>query len=268
MCAWWEEVNSVPWISSAEASPVRTSLAQVRALALLESARASGVSLLVSSRSLFPDGWSSKTSLVAPSAGSTESRVIWKSAAMRAYRFRCRQAMSALRTAAHESSWLPTLTIDGNYNRKGMSSKSGDGLRTALLPTLLSSAATRGGDKYMRGDLTLKSTLRLLPTLTSSNYGSNQGGARGTLSPCRPSLDTLARQRLLPSLCSRDANGPRGKHSKGGSDLPGTMGGHLNPEWCLWFMGFPEGYLDVEDALVFGPSVTRSSRSKRKSSAG
>jgi hypothetical protein len=68
----------------------------------------------------------------------------------------------------------------------------------------------------------------------------------------------------LPTLCLREKGpGPANKH-KGGKDLPGTLGGHLNPDWCLWFMGFPAGWLDVDDAPAFVRSVTRSSRSKAK----
>lgn len=46
--------------------------------------------------------------------------------------------MQALCTGENESGLLPTLTVCGNYNRKGASKTSGDGLATALakLPTL------------------------------------------------------------------------------------------------------------------------------------
>lgn len=166
------------------------------------------------------------------------SCVSWNSSAMRSYRSRSARAMSALLTFENDSSLLPTVTVHGNYNQSGKWGKdgsSGDGLRTALvkqLPTLLSSAADRGGDSYPRGN----------PTL----YGA-----------------------LLPTLNSRDEKGPGpAAKTKGGSDLPGTLGGHLNPEWCLWFMGFPAGWLDVDDAHVFGRSATPSSRKLPKSSAG
>jgi hypothetical protein len=129
---------------------------------------------------------------------------------------------------------LSTLTVFGNYNRKGASSESGDGLRTALLPTLLSSAEDKGGATYGRGNLTLRGTLELLPTLTTRD---------------------------------EKGPGPANKH-KGGKDLPHTLGGHLNPDWCLWFMGFPAGWLDVDDAPAFARSATQSSPPALKSSAG
>jgi hypothetical protein len=158
---------------------------------------------------------------------------------MRSYLSRLRRVMSALLTSAGDCSLLLTLTVAGNYNRKGVSANSGDGLRTALLPTLL-----------------------------AVDYGSNQGGAAGRQGEPRPSLQTMARTGTLSTLTARDAKGPAPKHTKGGRDLATDIGGHLNPEWCLWFMGFPAGYLDVDDAHVFARSGTRSSPSAAKSSAG
>lgn len=43
-----------------------------------------------------------------------------------------RLELSERPTADTESSWLPTMTINGNYNRKGSSPASGDGLATVL----------------------------------------------------------------------------------------------------------------------------------------
>ncbi len=83
-----------------------------------------------------------------------------------------------------------------------------------------------------------------LPTLTVSEgcRGNRQTYARGN-----PTLTGV----FLPNLTRRDEKGPAPKHSKGGRDLPGTLGGHLNVTWCLWYMGFPEGWLDVDDAQAF-----------------
>lgn len=225
--------------SSAADSPARTSAAQERARALLVSARACGVSSLASSASLSPNGSSLRTSQAEPVDGSTPLCATWESAAMRAYRSRCRQAMSALRTAEDASSLLPTLTLCGNYNRQGAIPTSGDGLVTAM---------------------------RTLPTLTACSYGANHGGQNP--GPARPSLETMARRGTLPTLCSRDEKGPGPAHTMAGSDLPQALGVYLNPEWCLWFMGFPAGWLDVDDAPAFVRSATPSSRSAQRSSDG
>lgn len=101
----------------------------------------------------------------------------------------------------------------------------------------------------------------LLPTLSAATYGSNRGGANGRSGPDRPSLETLAKRGLLPTLTRRDEKGPGPKHTKGGSDLPQALGGHLSADWCRWFMGFPVGWLDVDDVSESAPSATASFRS-------
>jgi hypothetical protein len=72
--------------------------------------------------------------------------------------------------------------------------------------------------------------------------------------------------RYWPTPTRRDEKGPGPKHTRAGSDLPQVAGGHLNPLWVAWLMGFPVDWLDVDDALVFARSATPSSRSARKSS--
>ena len=139
----------------------------------------------------------------------------WTHSAMTAYRARCRRAMSALLTSESESSLLPTLTVDGNYNRKGASPESGDGLITAL---------------------------KMLPTLTATPYGYNQGGASKD-GPKRLGLEMRARRELLPTLSHRDDKGPAGSAYQS-ANLPRALGGNLNPEWCEEFMGFTIGYTE------------------------
>lgn len=150
---------------------------------------------------------------------------------MRAFRARSRHAMLALRIGETAFSSLPT-----------------------LLASHPESLRDRRG-------------LKVLPTLSASFESGNRGGANPD-GPFRPSLHEMARRGTLPTLTSRDEKGPGPAHTKGGSDLSGTMGGHLNPAWCLWFMGFPADWLDVDDAHVFARSGTRSSRSARKSPDG
>lgn len=127
----------------------------------------------------------------------------------------------------------------------------------------------------------------LLPTLTARPYGSNIGGAAGRAGPSRPSLETMASRgtlptltrcgnmlapsmqkwpahRRLPTLVRRDDHGPGPPHTKGGQDLPQSLGGHLAADWCRWFMGFPAGWLDVNDESESAPSATPLSRSAPK----
>lgn len=106
----------------------------------------------------------------------------------------------------------------------------------------------------------------LLPTATAVSYGSNQGGAAGRVGKVRPSLETLARQGLLPTLAARDHKSdsctPEFREKRDamtmGKTLPWTMGGLLNPRWCEGFMGFPPGWTELEPSEM--PSTRRSSK--------
>ncbi len=187
---------------------------------------------------------------------------------MAAYLSRCRRALSVLRIDANGSSLLPTLTVAGNYNRKGASPNSGDGLRTALLPTLTPTQRDNSGGESpgpVRPCLESLAKAGLLPTLTAS-VASRGTAKRGPAAQGGPSLPERL---MLPTLTMRDEKGPGpAKKTKGGVDLPQSLGGHLNPDWCRWFMGFPAAWLDVDDAPAFVRSATPSSRSAPKSSAG
>lgn len=100
----------------------------------------------------------------------------------------------------------------------------------------------------------------LLPTLTAK---------ANLLAPSMQKWPAhVALREMLPTLCSRDAKGIGPKHTKGGQDLPRTLGGNLNAEWCRWYMGFPPGYLDVLDASKSDYWETASCRSAPKSSGG
>lgn len=266
-------------ISSAEAARAKTSQAPATEVAWAVLKAAFGTSSLDSLRTCALRGSSSKTLLRALLDGSTLSAARWQSSAMRRYRSRLRQAISELRIDGPEFSLLPTLMAshpEGLRDRKGRK----------LAPTLTTNPTTysrRNGKTYPG----------LLPTLTVCQRDNRGGEAPG---PTRPSLENLARRALLPTLkaseehrgspgkrdreggptlrealmptlCSRDDHGPGRKHSKGGSDLPSTVGGHLNPEFCRWFMGFPEGWLDGADVPRSVRSATAASPRKRKSQA-
>jgi hypothetical protein len=249
MSAPLEAQASLPWTSYAADSPVRTCPARERARALLANARACGVSTLALSASSGPLGLWLRTSPAAQLNGSTRSSVSWTHSAMRAFRAQCRRAMSALLTAEGACLLLPTLTVCQRYNRGGEPSLQ-TLARAALLPTLSTNPApynTRRGVKYPG----------LLPTLLASHPEALRD-RRGR-----------KHESMLPTLTARDEKGPgSAKKSRGGKGLPLTLGGHLSPAFCLWFMGFPADWLDVDDAPAFARSATRSSRSAPKSSAG
>jgi len=83
----------------------------------------------------------------------------------------------SLETMARKSVW-PTPTVDGNYNRKGLSPTSGDGLATsvkaAMLPTPTVADAeggrtTKGKDRPNEGGL--QQAALFWPTPTARDYG-------------------------------------------------------------------------------------------------
>ncbi len=118
----------------------------------------------------------------------------------------------------------------------------------------------------------------LLPTPAAQSYGSNRGGAAGRVGPVRHSLESLAKQGLLPTPTAGDAkeSGAAGysterRHSgttltdapvrrlptPGGRDwkvqgkdglelrLAGRTDRRLNPRFVEWMMGFPDRWTET-----------------------
>lgn len=132
-------------------------------------------------------------------------------------------------TCERGSGLLPTLTVSGNYNRKGASKKSGDGLATvvARLPTLRATDGERGG----RGDLLAVVKGRpnkhcRLPTLTANDC---KPAGKVEVMEYRQENRRATVQRLRSAVTE-----------------PEQLGGTLNPDWCEWFMGWPIGWTASE----------------------
>lgn len=132
-------------------------------------------------------------------------------------------------TCERGSGLLPTLTVSGNYNRKGASRKSGDGLATAIrrMPTLRATDGERGG----RGDLLAIIRGRpnkhcRMPTLTANDC---KPAGRVEVMEYRQENRRTTVQRLRAAVTE-----------------PEDLGGTLNPDWCEWFMGWPIGWTASE----------------------
>ncbi len=98
-------------------------------------------------------------------------------------------------------------------------------LRERMLPTLTASDDKRGFANVSptrEGSPNLKEVIgkRLLPTLTASRYGSTNNGS--------------------------PHDGREAYATKGTPSLDSLAGAALSPEWCEWFMGFPEGWTKPE----------------------
>jgi hypothetical protein len=164
---------------------------------------------------------------------------------------------------------LPTLTVCGNYNRIGVSKKSGNGLATALklMPTLCAANAKQGADNRAGRDkkhgTTLPTALKKLPTLCARDYN-NSGGK--TLTNRGKSRLPTAMKHLLPTVCATNYKSPysaAGYHkqtqqrSKPLRDtLAHTTGHRLTPAFAEWWMGWPLGWTG-SSAPVTGKSRSR-----------
>lgn len=191
---------------------VRTSAQQGPAQVLTVSAQGYGASSRASFARWSPEsfGWrTAQCSLLEDSPEFLRTLPRWGS--MRNGMLYLRQTLAHGISVSGFGSLLPTLTVCGNYNAKGSSPTSGDGLATALkkLPTLVASDATCGVEPPGR------TGRKLLTTLTASN------GLDGGSNSRRAALNR-------------------------GDPIPS---GPLNPDWCEWFMGFPIGWT-ASDALA------------------
>jgi hypothetical protein len=87
----------------------------------------------------------------------------------------------------------------------------------------------------------------LLPTLSASSYGSNQGGAAGRTGPKRYSLLLLLRKGLLPTTTTKGNYNRAGLSERSGDGLLTALSrlGATEPtrEFLCWFMGFPSEWL-------------------------
>ena len=124
------------------------------------------------------------------------------------------------------------------------------------------SATMRNGTVFLLPRLvppTSEKGSSLLPTPSAVNYGTNQGGAAGRVGPIRPSLQTMARQKLWPTPRASDGAG-KSSHGRTWSTTDRNLhtvmrelgetetGGQLNPTWVEWLMGYPTGWTDLEDS--------------------
>lgn len=148
----------------------------------------------------------------------------------------------------------PTPTVNGNYNRKGLTKSSGDGLATAVrmwpTPTATDYRAgygmTEAGMKRM--EHTRGKPLRDAVTAPPSKMW---------LTPNASDADKWNNQ----SLAERKAKGQQIRLNNQVSP-EGGKGGLLNPTWVEWLMGYPLGWTELS------PSEMASYlKSRRKSDA-
>lgn len=270
--------HSLFQISSAAASPAKTSAQLAREVASKVLEAVFGTSSRESLRSLVPRGWSSRMSVARLIDGWMPSDTTWESVATQAYRSRLQQKMLAHRTAVYESSLWPT-PVASEAKRAVMDPrerpghlKNGRSLTSLadLWPTVVVTDEASSGrattlanpDNSMKPGTSLTDAMRAWATPTARdvkgpNPNKRDGGRdlatdvslwstpkasddRRGASPDR--VNSSGGDRDLPTDIVTFPPGPTtGKDGKNGSRRA-----VLNPEFCRALMGFPEGWLDVE----------------------
>jgi DNA (cytosine-5)-methyltransferase 1 len=119
----------------------------------------------------------------------------------------------------------PTPTICGNYNKKGLSKTSGDGLETAvkLWPTPTAGDIGGVGHSKKAGGMNLRTKV-FYPT-PDANCGSRGSQPKFKAGPSG----------LLPTYTINQAV----------RDIERAPG-NLNPDWVEWLMGWPIGWSDLK----------------------
>ena len=146
---------------------------------------------------------------------STIVLLTWSVSATPSGRSLFRLRASAPRTGGSAASFWPTPTGSGNNNRKGLSTRSGDGLATAA---------------------------RLWPTPKARDW--RPAGYPADLRRHSPDLNVVARLYPTPTTPSGHCTGRLDEWGGRQNPYRGTAegGGQLNPAWVEWLMGFPAGW--------------------------
>ena len=120
-----------------------------------------------------------------------------------------------------------TPTVCGNYNRKGASATSADGLATAVKrwPT------PRAQDSYERSNW---------KTIADANEG---GKSQMTLTR---KIKYEARMWPTPTAHNAKETNAPSEANRNTPTLAAQAGGQLNPTWVEWLMGWPLGWTDLK----------------------
>lgn len=245
---------SDPWTSreswlasmrSALDSLVRTSAQQEREQALAASEAASTEKSCEQLTLFDLSGSSSKTHPSSePEAGTSLSETWWRVDTPGKTDSLPRLMLARLTSVIGGGALLPTLTVCGNYNRKGAIPTSGDGLATwaSMWPTPTKSDGCGGpGHSGRAGGLNLRTAAATWPTPVASDWRSGM------------TSEATASKNSLPLREQVIWRSPNTVDAKGGTRKPGTnsqvqlchqAGGALNPAWVCWLMGWPIQHFD------------------------
>ena len=138
-----------------------------------------------------------------------------------------------LRTAVS----IPTPTVHGNYNRKGASATSGDGLATFVKLWPTPRAGNHGSRPNGKGGKVLEEEVKI----------AEGQRARGEKLLPTPTCNDAKNSTLPPS--QRDRDGMAGFLMRDGEQ----SGAQLNPDWVEWLMGWVIGWSSIELLTTIRP---------------
>ena len=155
-------------------------------------------------------------------------------------------------TSASESgSSLPTPTKCGNYNRKGASAKSGDGLATVVrrLPTL-HGMSKDGRSNGPSGNELGRAVNRMQTPVADDAVDRKDGkiNSRG-----EPKLSAQVKRAGTPAASDwKGSSKPGQRRGQLTDPAMGVIeaGGSLNPPWVEWLMGWPIGWTDLQPLVM------------------
>lgn len=193
-----------------------------------------------SSAALEPQGsdllslWESKLAERLAMVGSTEFALIWRRKVTPAGHeiFRLSRSTRHTNGTAFTGSPWATLTLHGNFNVKGMSPTSGDGLCTQMLATWTTPSATDSGNrstKFAQGGSPLPMQMAAWPTVMAEQHrqgmaerfkgDQSQNGRRSNLNDAMTAVAAWS----TPRASDGEKGGPNMAFSAGGQPLPAQM---------------------------------------------
>lgn len=202
-----------------------------------------GLSLKNTSQQLDLFGASSKMSKDTSAWDSKMCLKIWQDSVTQQRGEYSARLKLAHRTKEKESLSWPTVTVHGNYNQKGLSKTSGDGLATAVKnwPTPTVFDVTGGSYPTMLVNGQWKS--QHSSDSSSPIYGAKLSDAVKFPTPTahearlgyqdRSDPTKKGTQELLTTVVVNQAGGRK------------QCTGHLNPTWVEWLMGVPTGWTEL-----------------------
>lgn len=149
------------------------------------------------------------------------------------------QTTWAPRTDASGSGSWPTPTVNGNYNRKGLSKTSGDGLATAVKMCKTPSAADAYTGNMKKKEFNFGNSGSLAQEVESGFLETHRkwptpAAHEGRLGYQRRDTGKKGTQKSLSTEVIDDAGGRT------------AVTGQLNPTWVEWLMGWPLGWTDLK----------------------